>query len=285
MVSNVNRSQQSSSQEKLQDLYRNSAELVRGCSYNYESALKTFNRYIEFVCQSNPRKGCLLDVGCGSGWSSYLFSKLGYSTTGIDLNTEAFEPPKSPELTLVEGSVMELPFEDVSFDVVASYQTLEHVPDPQRALLEMLRVLKPGGVLCIVGPNLVSISIPVKTIAFYVWKNRPLKTIFLRVPGMPKHPSGNTLPEAFTALLLNLSRIVMKSFTNKVTFTMREPDLIPPFDADNDACYLCNPIDLIKFLPSQNCLVIQNGRYGRLPFTSLIAGGTWLAFRKLGETK
>jgi SAM-dependent methyltransferase len=277
--------QQPSSQEKLQDIYRNSAESVRGNSYDYETALKVFDEYIKFVHHSEPRKGSLLDVGCGSGWSSYLFTKLGYLTTGIDLNAKAFEPPNLPGLILLEGSVMNLPFSDESFDIVTSYQMLEHVPVPNKALQEMLRVLKPGGVFCLVGPNCLGLSISLKTIGIYVWKNRPIKTIFIRVPGMPKHPHGNTLPEAFTVLLLNLFRTFRKSLSNQVTFTMREPDLIPPFNGDNDACYLCNPIDLIKFLSAENFSIMQNGRYGRLPFTALLAGGTWIAARKPSQAQ
>ena len=64
-------------------------------------------------------------------------------------------------------------------------------------------------------------------------------------------------------------------------FSMRTPDLTPPFHADNDACYLSNPIDLIKFFRENHCQVIQNGAYGRLPFTYLLAGGTWIAARKM----
>lgn len=61
---------------------------------------------------------------------------------------------------------------------------------------------------------------------------------------------------------------------------MRVPDTVPPFYSDNDACYLCNPTDLVKFFPKQGCSVIQTGRHGRLPFAYLFASGTWVAARK-----
>lgn len=272
------------SYDKLQELYRNNTGSVRGSFYNETSALQIYNNYTQFVHQSAPPSGLLLDVGCGSGWSSYVFSKLGYETVGVDLNPEAFEPAITPNLTLREGSALALPFSDNSFDIVATYQMIEHVPDPQLAVLEMLRVLKPNGILCIVSPNLLSIGLSIQALGIHVWKNRPVSSIFLRRSGMPKHPFGNTLFEVITIIPTNLSRILLKLLSKEATFTMREPDLIPPFHADNDACYVCNPIDFIKFLPTQGCEVIKNGNYGRLPLSTMLAGGTYIAARKLGNS-
>jgi SAM-dependent methyltransferase len=269
---------------KLQELYGQRTEGVRASALSKELAIELYGKYIQFVNQSVSQQGSLLDVGCGAGWSSYLLSEAGYQTVGIDLNAEAFECPTAPNLTLVEGSAMELPFEDASFDVVASHQAIEHIPEPQTAIMEMIRVLKPGGTLCIVGPNLLSIGLCVKAISIYAWQNRPVQNIFWRSPDMPKHPFGNTLPEALASLPVKLSLIFKKILYSKATFTMREPDLTPPFHADNDACYLCNPIDFIKFLPTQNCIVIQNGFYGRPKFTSLIASGTFIVAHKLEES-
>lgn len=266
---------------RLQEIYGQSTELVRATGLNEELATELYGKYMQFVSQSAPQAGTLLDVGCGSGWSSYLFSKIGYQVVGIDLNAEAFECPTTPNLNLVAGSAMNLPFENESFEIVATNQAIEHIPDPQKAITEMIRVLKPGGTLCFVGPNLLSIGQFFMAISKYVWQNRPVKNIFLRAPSMPKHPGGNTLPEVLLSFPIKLTLILRKTLDNQATFTMREPDMNPPFHADNDACYLCNPIDFLKFLPTQNCVVIQNGFYGRSKLTSLIASGTFIAARKL----
>ncbi|MDM9383297.1 class I SAM-dependent methyltransferase [Chlorogloeopsis sp. ULAP01] len=265
----------------LQEIYAQSSESVRATGLSQELASEVYGKYVQFINQSVSQHGRLLDVGCGSGWSSYLLSQEGYQVVGIDLNAEAFECPNVPNLTLVSGSAMNLPFEDASFDVVASHQAIEHIPEPQKAIMEMIRVLKPGGILCIVGPNLLSIGHLIKAISVYAWQNRPIKNIFWRSPHMPKHPWGNTLPEALVSFPLMLTLITRKLIDSKATFTMREPDINPPFHADNDACYMCNPIDFVKFLPTQNCVVIQNGFYGRLQWTTLIASGTFIAARKL----
>ena len=60
------------------------------------------------------------------------------------------------ELHLQQADVMSLPYKDQSFDAVMAAHVLEHLPDPQRALAEMVRVLKPGGgvFLCVTRRSL-----------------------------------------------------------------------------------------------------------------------------------
>ena len=71
-----------------------------------------------------------------------------------------------------------------------------------------------------------------------------------------------------------------KSMRRSPHFTMREPDTTPPFHADNDACYLCNPTDLVAFFRSRDFTVERRGKPGRLPLAYLAASGTWVAARK-----
>jgi SAM-dependent methyltransferase len=250
----------SETSDELYDLY-SSADSVRGkFSGDEQRASDYFKDYVTFVDRSVPAHNnlTLLDIGCGAGWSAYLFAKQGYLTMGIDLNEKAFEPPPTPGLTLQQASVLELPFADQSFNVVAAYQTIEHVPDPERALLEMLRVCKSGGMVSIVGPNLVGFVNSVKSVR-NACKNRPANRIFFRNAEMPRHPFGNTLPEALLSVPVTFGRIVAKTLSPAQYFTMRRPDLRPPFHADNDACYMCNPIDLSRFF----CQSWLSGNSGR----------------------
>lgn len=267
--------------EKLQQIYTLSSDAVRAKGFTQRVAENYYSNYINFVVNSTPRhRGRLLDVGCGNGWSSYLFAKCGYEVTGVELNPGAFEPPPLSNLTLQRSNAMELPFSDGSFDVVASYQMLEHIPHPKAALLEMLRVAKSGGTISIVSPNLLSILASFRGVTSYVWRNRPLNTIIFRTPGMPHHPCGNTLPELGVSLLGNVIRLTAKVVSKYPQFSMREPELNPPFHSDNDACYLCNPVDLIKFFRLRECRVLQNGRSGRPPLSWLVATGTYVTVQK-----
>jgi hypothetical protein len=68
------------------------------------------------------------------------------------------------------------------------------------------------------------------------------------------------------------------------SFSMRQPDLTPPFEADNDACYLCNPTDLIHYFKKLGFRIERCGKPGRPPISYLFAAGTWVAARKPKES-
>ena len=266
----------------LQEVYKQQRSGVRPHSFEEANARAYFHDYVQFVSGVARSGGRALDVGCGSGWSSSLISEAGFDTTGLDLNRAAFEVSESARLHFAVGDAMELPFPDASFDVVSAYQTLEHVPDPKRALGEFARVLRPGGTVAIVGPNLITPLANVRALLLYVWRNRPLKTIFVRTPEMAHHPFGNTLPELVANLGENLWRAASKLLASEATFSMRTPDTRPPFHSDNDACYLCNPIDLEKHFAAQGYAVTRRSKPGRPDLLGPVAGGTWFAATKPG---
>jgi SAM-dependent methyltransferase len=222
----------------------------------------------------------LLDVGCGTGWSSRLLKEASFDVCGTDLTLDALEVRGASGLEFAVGDAMSLPFSSSSFDVVCAYQTIEHVPDPGCAFGEFDRVLKPGGVVCIVGPNLLSLGPSLYALSSYVWRNRPLRTIVWRAPGMPRHPYGNTVPEIAARLGANIGRLITKMVAHEARFSMRIPDTTPPFHADNDACYLCNPIDLAKFFGRRGYRVVHFVKPGRPGWTAVLAGGTWFAATK-----
>jgi SAM-dependent methyltransferase len=96
-----------------------------------------------------PRRGALaLDAGCGTGFQSALLAELGWQTHGVDLSAGllAVARRRRPEAALALGSVEALPYPDARFEtVVCCGSTLSFVDDPARALVELGRVLRPGG--------------------------------------------------------------------------------------------------------------------------------------------
>jgi SAM-dependent methyltransferase len=264
--------------EQLRELYEQS-DRVR-CSFrDVAQARPIYERYVEFVAHHAPARGKLLDAGCGTGWSTYFFAEAGFEATGVDLNPGAFEPPALPNLAFMNGSVVNLPFDDNSFAVVTAHQVLEHIPDPARMLSEMNRVLRPGGLLCIVGPNLLSLANCLRA-GLHAWRNRPLRRILIRGPETPRHPFGNTFPEACASSLMTVVRVIRKKLQRQVSFTYREPDLRPPFHGDNDAVYLCNPLDVGRYLRTLGFTVLRDVALRRTKWTRMLAGGTWVAARK-----
>jgi len=95
----------------------------------------------------------VLDVGCGSGvLLSRLAATYGIEGVGVDISPSSLKTASLEDLHLNRYSLADgesLPFEDESFDYVLSFDLLEHLPEPEKCIREMDRVLKPGGVLLI----------------------------------------------------------------------------------------------------------------------------------------
>jgi ubiquinone/menaquinone biosynthesis C-methylase UbiE len=96
----------------------------------------------------------LLDAGCGTGWFSKWACDRKADVTSMDLGEGLLKRVALKcDSTRVVGSILEIPFEDNSFDIVVSSEVIEHTPDPKKALKELYRVLKPGGTLVLSVPN------------------------------------------------------------------------------------------------------------------------------------
>jgi len=102
-----------------------------------------------------PKKGRILEAGCGLGrWLIYLTQK-GYSIEGLELNQDAVKRVLEFDNTLKvrTGDIQSMPYENNSFDAVMSLGVIEHFIDgPGRVLGEVHRILKPGGVIFVSVP-------------------------------------------------------------------------------------------------------------------------------------
>jgi SAM-dependent methyltransferase len=99
-----------------------------------------------------PQGGRLLDMGCGTGWTSVLFAKKGYQVVGQDLVPEAIAAGRRlktenrlDNLDFVVGDYESLAF-DEEFDVVVFFDCLHHALDEAGALRSAWRALRPGGI-------------------------------------------------------------------------------------------------------------------------------------------
>jgi SAM-dependent methyltransferase len=101
---------------------------------------------VEAVAQARPRR--VLEVGGGEGeLAERLQNELGVEVVGIDQSERMVELQRSKGVDARVGDVQELPFADGEFDVAVAAWMLYHVPDLDRGLAELARVLAPGGTL------------------------------------------------------------------------------------------------------------------------------------------
>ena len=93
----------------------------------------------------------ILDLAAGTGASSAALAKGGAEVVACDLSEGMIEVGRErhPEIEFVHGNAMDLDFEDGSFDAVTISWGLRNIPDPQLALREMARVVRPRGRLVV----------------------------------------------------------------------------------------------------------------------------------------
>ncbi|HEY9887631.1 MAG TPA: methyltransferase domain-containing protein, partial [Candidatus Obscuribacterales bacterium] len=106
-----------------------------------------------------PRGTTVLDVGCGIGGSTRILARdYGFSSTGITISPQQVQraqaiTPEGLDAKFQVDDALNLSFPDNSFDVVWSIEAGPHMPDKERYGAEMLRVLKPGGILVVADWN------------------------------------------------------------------------------------------------------------------------------------
>ena len=157
-------------------------------------------RYAPFFAELYERVGDLsgrkiLEIGSGYG------AMLAYGRLAMGLDIQGVEPSKRaydgryeiaqrllaendlPASVISEGVGESLPFPDASFDVVYSFQVLEHVQDPRRVLAEAWRVLRRGGILYCNAPNYRTFFEGHYNVLWFPYWTKPLAKLYLRALG------------------------------------------------------------------------------------------------------
>jgi ubiquinone/menaquinone biosynthesis C-methylase UbiE len=118
---------------------------------------RNVTRRLEAMARVGTMTGeALLDVGCATGEYTTEMARAFERVQAIDVELnrlEIFRAAKPENVQIEVQSVYDLPFEAESFDTVTMIEVLEHLDHPQTALLEIARVLRPGGELVLTTPN------------------------------------------------------------------------------------------------------------------------------------
>lgn len=105
----------------------------------------------------HARGAAVLDAACGTGYGAAILGEEASSVEGVDLSREAVEYARreygSESVRFRQAPAELMPFPDDSFDLVVSFETLEHSLCPRSVLREFARVLKPNGAVLLSVPN------------------------------------------------------------------------------------------------------------------------------------
>lgn len=104
----------------------------------------------EFIMSENLTQPKLLDLGCSAPCSSMMndafLEYMGFGS-GIDIE------PRNSKFPFKIGDVKNIPHPDNSFDIIVAAEVLEHITEPEKALKEIKRILKPKGIFIFSTPN------------------------------------------------------------------------------------------------------------------------------------
>ena len=112
-----------------------------------------FNSILKSRFNFDYTKECLIDIGCGGGYLSEEFAKIGINVTGLDPSKESIKVAEKHaeknnlKINYIHGYGERLPFESNSFSIATCCDVFEHVEDLNAVISEISRILVPGGVL------------------------------------------------------------------------------------------------------------------------------------------
>jgi ubiquinone/menaquinone biosynthesis C-methylase UbiE len=167
---------QNASGEKFSLEYFQEIERVRYFDQPFIHSFAQFTRY---------HGKSVLEVGFGAGTDFIQWLRAGARASGIDLTQQALDHLRNrikiyglpaPEFLQI-ADAENLPFESNSFDLGYSFGVLHHSPETQRALAELVRVVRPGGEIKIMLYNRYSIWTINRWVKFALLKGRPWKSL------------------------------------------------------------------------------------------------------------
>ena len=157
--------------------------------YDLKSRQKKADRMIktfeDFFSGNNLSTLSLLDIGSSTGIIDSILANRFNSVVGIDIDKSAVDFAQKKfanrKLRFQVGNGQALNFRDSSFDVVVCTHIYEHVPNPRKLLLEIYRVLKPGGVCYFAAVNKLWPIEPHYNLPFLSWLPKTVANFYMRI--------------------------------------------------------------------------------------------------------
>lgn len=139
------------SEQELINFYK---EYSYGGEGNYLSPI-TIGRYNELLdeFEKHRRTNKILDVGCGAGYFLNIAKKRGWDVYGTEYSELAVEYCTKNGINMRKGVLNAALFTENDFDVITSFEVLEHINNPQSELGNIYSLLRPGGLFYFTTPN------------------------------------------------------------------------------------------------------------------------------------
>ncbi len=193
----------------------------------------------DLIRRHAPLSGLVVDIAGGTGFNAEFLniSPHRYICTDLSLRGLGITREKNRGV-VVQADAARLPVRSRSVDNVLCSWSLEHFPNPEEILEEMIRVLKPGGKIAIWGPN---------------WDN-----IFRKDFPQFAHKSGAFVTKVRWKIFLKMIRNEFLTFrynpyTNEDVVAFADPSCIA-YDSDATHCVLCQ--ETYKFFKQKKCRVV-----------------------------
>lgn len=132
---------------------------IRKTDIDSKHLARMINRYKKCISLANCRGGRWLDVACGSGYGTELISEVADNVVGVDIDTKTIEYANTnhktrDNISFLNRNILDLvSLDDISFDVIVSVETIEHLSDAKPFLYRTRQLLKQGGVLVVTTPE------------------------------------------------------------------------------------------------------------------------------------
>jgi SAM-dependent methyltransferase len=144
--------------EAFASRYRAFAEDPYASAFAY--GRKKIQELIERATADLPRGTLALDAGCGTGFDLARLCRRGFAAVGLEPSPAMRERARAaaPQAEIVDGDIEAMPFAAGRFGLVIAIEVLRYLPEPARALREVARVLRPGGLAVVTAAPLFSLG-------------------------------------------------------------------------------------------------------------------------------
>lgn len=194
-----------------------------------------YSKYIEYLKKYLDKDSKFLDVGCGNGEVLKRLHKIGFTNGyGLDVSKLFIKEAKKKGLSHVysyDGN--KFPFKPGTFDLVGSFNVLEHTKNPEKFISDQIKITKKNGYILIACPNFLSSL---------------LQSPHPRIKGIKNR--------AF-----NLVKVYQKMLSHKSKFDSMPVIERSPFEYDDDAIAVTNLIDIKRVFKKNNCSIVYESGF------------------------